>query len=126
MRHSPIIFASLRVATTDVELGGVLIPEGAFVLANTAAANRDPAIYDDPDRLDITRQGAAPMLTFGGGVHYCLGAHLARIELVEALRVITRRMPNARRTGPAPWKPLAGISGPDFAAHRIRSRTLTL
>jgi cytochrome P450 len=112
MRHSPIIFASLRVATTDVELGGVLIPEGAFVLANTAAANRDPAIYDDPDRLDITRQGPAPMLTFGGGVHYCLGAHLARIELVEALRVITRRMPNARPTGPAPWKPPAGISGP--------------
>jgi cytochrome P450 len=52
------------------------------------------------------------MLTFGGGVHHCLGAHLARVELVEALRVITRRMPNARRVGPAPWKPPAGISGP--------------
>jgi cytochrome P450 len=112
MRHSPIVFASLRVATTDVELGGVIIPAGAFVLANTAAANRDPLVYDDPDRLDITREGAAPILTFGGGVHYCLGIHLARIELVEALRVITRRMPNARRTGPAPWKPPAGISGP--------------
>ena len=112
VRHSPIVFASLRVATTDVELGGVIIPAGAFVLANTAAANRDPLVYDDPDRLDITREGAAPILTFGGGVHYCLSIHLARIELVEALRVITRRMPNARRTGPAPWKPPAGISGP--------------
>ena len=76
------------------------------------AANRDPAIYDDPDRLDITREGPAPMLTFGGGAHYCLGAHLARIELAEALRVITRRMPRTRRTGPAPRKPPAGISGP--------------
>jgi cytochrome P450 len=112
VRHWPIVFASLRVATTDVELGGVFIPEGAYVLANTAAANRDPAMYDDPDRLDITREGAAPMLTFGGGVHYCLGAHLARVELAEALKVITRRMPNARCTGPVPWKPPAGISGP--------------
>jgi cytochrome P450 len=112
MRHSPIIFATLRVATTDIDLGGVLIPEGACVFANTAAANRDPAIYDDPDRFDITREGPAPMLTFGGGAHHCLGAHLARIELAEALRVITRRMPHTRRTGPAPWKPPAGISGP--------------
>lgn len=112
MRHTPIIFAALRVATTDVELDGVLIPEGAYAVANTAAANRDPAVYADPDRLDITRKGPAPMLTFGGGVHHCLGVHLARIELVEALRVITRRMPNARRIGPAPWKPPAGISGP--------------
>jgi cytochrome P450 len=112
MRHSPIVFAALRVATTDVELGDVYVPAGAYVIANTAAANRDPAVYDDPDRLDITRRAAAPMLTFGGGVHYCLGAHLARLELAEALKVITRRMPHARCTGPAPWKPIAGISGP--------------
>jgi cytochrome P450 len=112
MRHSPTIFATLRVATTDIELGGILIPEGVCVFANTAAANRDPAVYDAPDRLDIAREGPAPMLTFGGGAHYCLGAHLARLELAEALRVITRRMPHSRRTGPAPWKPPAGISGP--------------
>ncbi|HTQ20065.1 cytochrome P450 [Mycobacterium sp.] len=112
MRHFPITFAGLRVATTDVELGLTLVPAGAYVLPNTAAANRDPAVYVDPDRLDIAREGPAPMLTFGGGAHYCLGAHLARIELAEALKVITRRMPNARRTGPVPWKPIAGISGP--------------
>ncbi len=73
---------------------------------------RDPAVYDDPDRLDITRDAPPAILTFGGGVHYCLGVHLARLELVEALRVITRRIPNPRRTGPAPWKPLTGISRP--------------
>lgn len=112
MRHSPIVFAAIRVTTTDVEMGGVRLPADTCVIANTAAANRDPAVYDHPDRVDITRQGPAPMLTFGGGVHYCLGAHLARVELAEALKVVTRRMPNARRTGSAPWKPPAGIGGP--------------
>ena len=52
------------------------------------------------------------MLTFGGGVHYCLGAHLARIELTEALTTMARRMPGIRRDGPSAWKPIVGISGP--------------
>lgn len=112
MRHSPIAWGTLRVALEDVELSGVMIPTGTLVVANTASANRDPAVYDHPDRLDITREGAAPMQTFGAGMHYCLGANLARLELAEALTVITRRMPNAWRTGPAPWKPLTGLSGP--------------
>ena len=112
MRHSPIAGAALRTALEDVELAGVVIPAGTLVIANTAAANRDPAVYDDPDRLDITREGAPAMQTFGAGMHYCLGANLARLELAEALSVMTQRMPNARRTGPAPWKPLTGLSGP--------------
>ncbi len=112
MRHSPIAAAALRTALEDVELAGVTIPAGTLVLANTAAANRDPAVYDHPDRLDITREDAPAMQTFGAGAHYCLGANLARLELAEALSVMTRRMPHARRTGPAPWKPLTGISGP--------------
>lgn len=112
MRHSPIAFATLRVALADVELAGVTIPAGTLVVVNTGAANRDPAVYDDPDRLDITREDAPPMQTFGAGAHYCLGANLARLELAEALTVITRRMPNARRTGPATWKPLTAVSGP--------------
>ena len=112
MRHSPVIFATMRKAVEDVELGGVRVPAGTLVIVNTAAANRDPAVYDDPDRLDITREGPATMLTFGGGIHYCLGAHLARLELAQALTVITRRMPNPHRSGPAPWKPITGITGP--------------
>ena len=123
MRHSPVNFRVLRKAVVDVELDGVAFPTGSLVIANTAAANRDPAVYDDPDRLDITRQGAPAMLTFGGGVHYCLGAHLARIELAEGLRVVTARMSNPRRTGPAPWKPITELSGPktlpiEFEARR--------
>jgi cytochrome P450 len=112
MRYYPIVFGTIREAAEDVQLAGVTIPAGVLVLANTASANRDPAAYSDPDRLDITRDGLAAVLTFGGGVHYCLGAHLARIELTEALRVITQRMPNPRRTGPAPWKAITGITGP--------------
>ncbi len=112
MRYCPIIFGAGRQAAGDVELAGVRIPAGTLVIANTASANRDPAVYDDPNRLDITREGQPPMLTFGGGVHYCLGSHLARLELTEALRVITKRMRNARRTGPAPWPAMSGITGP--------------
>lgn len=112
MRHSPIAFGALRLATEDVEIAGAMIPAGTLVIANTAAANRDPAVYDDPDRLDITREGAPAMQTFGAGMHYCLGANLARLELAEALAIMARRMPNARRTGPAPWKPLTALSGP--------------
>ncbi|MEB3980350.1 cytochrome P450 [Mycobacterium sp. 663a-19] len=112
MRYYPIVFGAARKAAEDVELGAVCIPAGTLVLANTAAANRDPDVYTDPDRLDITRRDPPAMLTFGGGVHYCLGAHLARLELTEALRVITRRMPNPRRIGPAPWKAISGITGP--------------
>ena len=112
MRYCPVIFTTMRKAVEDVELGGVRIPAGTLVMVNTAAANRDPAVYDDPDSLDITREGPATLLTFGGGAHYCLGAHLARLELAQALTVITRRMPNPRRTGPAPWKTMTGITGP--------------
>jgi cytochrome P450 len=112
LRYSPIVLRTPRRADDDVELAGVVIPAGTLVGANTAAANRDPAVYDDPDRFDITREGPAPMLTFGGGIHYCLGAHLAKAELAEALVVMARRLPRIRRAGPAPWKPVIGVSGP--------------
>lgn len=112
MRYSPIIFGAARQAAEDVELAGVRIPAGTLVLANTASANRDGDVYHDPDRLNITRRDPAAILNFGGGVHYCLGAHLARLELTEALRVITARMPNPRLTGPAMWRPMSGITGP--------------
>ena len=55
-RHSPVAFGMLRTATEDVELAGVTIPAGTLVVANLASANRDPAVFDDPDRLDITRR----------------------------------------------------------------------
>jgi cytochrome P450 len=112
MRHSPIAHGTLRIVTEDLEFGGYLFPAGTMVIANTAAANRDPAVYDDPNRFDITREDAPAILTFGGGVHYCLGANLARLELAKALKVLTQRWPNPRIVGPAPWKPMVSLSGP--------------
>ena len=69
-------------------------------------------MYDAPERLNITRDAPPAMLTFGGGNHFCLGAHLARVELAEALTTLTQRLSHPRRTADAPWKPVIGISGP--------------
>lgn len=124
MRHSPAACIVPRAATEDAIFGGYTFPEGTFVLVNTLAANRDPAIYDDADRFDITRQDVPAILTFGGGAHYCLGANLARRELAEALIVLTRRLPAPRRVGPAPWKSVLGMTGPttlpvEFTSERL-------
>jgi cytochrome P450 len=112
MRHSPIACGTLRLAVEAAELDGYIFPAGTWVMVNTAAANRDPAVYEDPDRVDITRDGAPPILTFGGGVHYCLGANLARREIAEALNVLAQRLLNPRTAGPVPWKPMVSLSGP--------------
>ena len=112
MRHSPIACGTLRLVAEDAELNGYIFPAGTMVVVNTAAANRDPTVYEDPARVDITREGAPPILTFGGGAHYCLGANLARRELAEALNVLTQRLLNPRISGPAPWKPMLTLSGP--------------
>jgi cytochrome P450 len=112
MRHSPIACGTLRLVVEDAELDGYVVPAGTMVLVNTAAANRDPAVYDDPDRVDITREGSPPILTFGGGIHYCLGANLARREIAEALNVLAHRMLNPRIAGSVPWKPMVSLSGP--------------
>jgi cytochrome P450 len=112
MRHSPSMCSTVRSVTDDVAIGEYTFPAGTFILVNTYAANRDFAVYDDPTRFDITRDEPPAILTFGGGVHYCLGANLARRELAEALKILAQRLPNPRRAGSAPWKPLLGMSGP--------------
>lgn len=112
MRHSPSMCSTVRSVAEDVAIGGYTFPAGSFILVNTYAANRDSAVYDEPARFDITRDDPPPILTFGGGVHYCLGANLARLELAEALKILAARLAAPRRIGSVPWKPLLGLSGP--------------
>jgi cytochrome P450 len=84
-----------RIATEDVELGGVRIRAGEAVMPAGVAANRDPEMFADPDRLDVSRADN-PHLGFGAGVHHCLGAQLARMELQEGLRGLLGRLPGLR------------------------------
>ncbi len=78
-----------------------------------AGGNRDPELFPDPETFDITRESTVPHLTFGSGIHYCLGAHLARGELQEALALIATRFPDLALAGAVTWKPETfGIWGP--------------
>jgi cytochrome P450 len=88
-----------RVTREEVCLGGVTIPAGETVLPTFNVANRDPAAFDDPDRLDVGR-ASKTHLGFGAGVHHCLGAQLARMELQEAFRGLLTRLPGLRMTVP--------------------------
>jgi len=89
-------------------------PAGTVVFPGLASANRDAAVFAEPNRFDPTnREAGQPQLTFGSGIHYCLGAALARAELQEALPLLARRMPNIRRAGEPRYKiATAGIFGP--------------
>jgi cytochrome P450 len=91
---SPLQFA-LRMALEDVQLGSATIKKGDVVYLILGAANRDPSHYLDPDRLDITRQ-RINHLAFGAGMHFCLGAPLARLEAQTAIGTVLRRFPNLR------------------------------
>ncbi|MGW4466177.1 cytochrome P450 [Micromonospora sp. NPDC004704] len=84
-----------RVTIEEVELSGVVLPAGSAVLPAFVAANRDPAAFADADQLRLSRT-ENPHLGFGGGIHHCLGAQLARMELQEALGGLLRRFPNLR------------------------------
>ncbi|MEU6300273.1 cytochrome P450 family protein [Streptomyces erythrochromogenes] len=102
-----------RFAREDVEIAGTAIPRGATVLIASAIADRDPVRFPDPDRLDITRQDNAH-LAFGHGVHYCLGAPLARLEGQIAIGTVLRRLPGlALAVAPDEirWRP-GGLRGP--------------
>src|SRR5471030_311870 len=82
-----------RATMTDVEIGGVILPAGESVVQLLGAANRDPAQYPDPDKLDVGRENIRPM-SFGGGIHHCLGAQLARLEGELVFTALIERFPN--------------------------------
>ena len=114
MRYFGAVRGTARFASVDIEYRDVLFPAGTFMSVGLAEANRDDEVFREPEVFDITSsKGDQPQLTFGSGIHYCLGQALARAELQEALPLLARRMPNLRLDGATTWKPDGvGIFGP--------------
>ena len=114
LRYDSSVQASSRVALEDIEdLGGKRIPKGENVLCLLGSANHDPAVYPDhPERLDITRANVRPV-SFGGGIHFCLGAQLARIEAEIAITTLLRRIPDLRLDDAVnpEWRPTFVLRG---------------
>ncbi|MCH7709992.1 MAG: cytochrome P450 [Myxococcales bacterium] len=100
LRYSGPITATVRVLHDDAQFGDYVIPDDTEVVALIGGANRDPEVFDDPERFDITRyekaKGTAVHLSFGGGEHFCLGAHLARLETQIAIGGLVRRFDDLR------------------------------
>ncbi|MEV4630832.1 cytochrome P450 [Micromonospora sp. NPDC049523] len=121
LRYEPPSPVALRrFPVTDLEIGGVTIPAGATVLLGVAAANRDPRRFDNPELLDVSRSDNG-QLTLGHGIHYCVGAPLARLELQVAVGAVLRRFPKlALAVDPAElaWRP-------SFRTRGLRSLPVT-
>jgi cytochrome P450 len=114
LRYEPITPFTARIALEDVSYRDVTFPEGTVVLVCAHTGNRDPGVYADPERFDISAErGPAKPLTFGAGPHYCLGANLARAELQEALGFLAPRMPGLALEGEPQFGSIDGIYGLD-------------
>lgn len=118
MRFAGAVDSAPRLVAEDFELDGYVLTAGTLLFLSTAAANYDPAAYDSPRAFDITAD-RQPQLTFGGGPHYCLGAHLARAEMQEAFPLLARAMPGLELDGDPVWRPPSGIFGPDHLPIRF-------
>ncbi|GGS75440.1 cytochrome P450 [Planobispora rosea] len=102
-----------RWVLEDISVGGVDIPRGSEVALLFGSANRDPEVFDDPDRLDVGRADN-PHISFGAGIHFCLGAPLARIELAESFGALLRRAPKMELAAEPEW-------GPGYIIRGLRS-----
>ncbi|HEV3463987.1 MAG TPA: cytochrome P450, partial [Actinomycetota bacterium] len=100
-----------RWVLEDVEIAGVAVPKGAELGLLFGSANRDPAVFPEPDRLDLARPEAASHLSFGAGVHYCLGAPLGRLELELSFGTLLARLPDMAPAEEPAWKPTYILRG---------------
>jgi cytochrome P450 len=110
LRYAPPVQWTGRVATAELELGGRRIAPHQSVIGILAAANRDPEVFDDPDRLDIGRD-PNPHVSFGRGIHFCLGAPLAKLEAQVALPMLLERFPDLRLAGEPEPRPTWNLRG---------------
>ena len=99
----------MRQAVRDTELGGLAIPAGANMSVCVGTANRDPRRYADPERFDLFRESRLHV-TFGHGVHICLGMHLARMETRVAMTKVLDRLPNLRLDPDEPMPVIQGVA----------------
>ena len=115
MRYFGAVRGTGRFASEDIEYRDILFPAGTMLMPSLSVANRDDSVWADAARFDILREPAGqPHMTLGSGIHYCLGASLAKAELQEALPILARRMPDLRIDGNITWKPSqVGIFGPE-------------
>jgi P450-derived glycosyltransferase activator len=112
LRWDPPVQRTARCALEDVEAGGRTVRKGQFVVTLIGGANRDPAVWTDAARFDIHRRSEADHLAFSSGIHYCVGAPLARLEATIALRRLAERMPGLRRAGTLRRRSSGLIRGP--------------
>ncbi len=113
MRYLGAVRGTARIASEEIVYRDVIFPAGTLVTTSLTGANRDPDAWEQPDVFDITLERSATQMTFGAGIHHCMGAALARAELQEALPILAARMPGLARNGDIEWKPLTfGIWGP--------------
>ncbi|HJY45548.1 MAG TPA: cytochrome P450 [Propionibacteriaceae bacterium] len=112
LRFDPPVQQTARVANQPTEVGNVLVRKNQWVITLLAAANRDPDTYPEPNRFDITRESPVEHLAFSGGIHYCLGSPLARLELTQAFRALAERFPRIRQTAPITMRPGTTLRGP--------------
>jgi cytochrome P450 len=110
LRYDSPVQMIQRIALEDVTLYDATIPAGEMAALLLAAANRDPDHFPDPNRLDITR-GDAPLVAFGGGIHFCLGAPLARLETQLALGALAKRAPGLQLAAEPKWRPMFVLRG---------------
>jgi cytochrome P450 len=115
---SPVQWVT-RMTTAPYEIGHTVIPQGARVVLFYASANRDPAKFTDPDRFDIHRTTAGH-LAFGHGIHFCLGAHLARLEVVTAIDHLLDEVDGLELAGPVRWGTTPSLQGPVSVPVRVR------
>jgi cytochrome P450 len=114
MRYSGAVSGTIRFASEDIEYNGVLFPKGTFMSTSMSTGNYDSSVFPQPETFDITREPVGqPHLSLGAGIHYCLGASLARAELQESFIVLSQRLPNLALNGVVEYKPTGvGIFGP--------------
>ena len=127
MRYLGAIRGTARIASEDIEYRDVVFPEGTFVNLSFVGSNTDPAVWAEPHSFDITREAGSPQLTFGSGIHYCLGAWLARAELQEVLTIMARRMPRTgcRRPGHVEARHRRHLGKRGAPAAQLRRRSLS-